>query len=95
MASPLSLQTQHSIVLNSQETKHSEMFELQFADAQRELEAFVMAAAELFGKMEAASAAEYWIQLAESMEAPLVDGYPNWRHITIAAASQLARECAR
>lgn len=68
------------------------MCERLFADAQRELEAFVMAVGELFGSPEAASAAEQWIELAERMEPPPVDGSPNWRHITIAAASQLAKE---
>jgi hypothetical protein len=55
--------------------------------------AFLTAVCALFGEAEAVRAADHWIAFAESMEAPLVGGYPNWRVITFAAASQLAREC--
>ena len=67
--------------------------ESQLIAAKRELGAFLMAVCALFGKAKAVRAADHWIALAESMEAPLVGGYPNRRDITFAAASQLAREC--
>jgi hypothetical protein len=51
-----------------------------------------MAVRKLYGSAEAARAAEYWIELAESARTPLIDGYPNWRHITIEAAAQLAKD---
>jgi hypothetical protein len=66
--------------------------EEQIVAATRELGAFVMAIGALFGKVEAARATEYWILLAESQEGPFADGYPDWRQITVAAASRLASD---
>jgi hypothetical protein len=59
--------------------------------AEKEMGAFVIAVRDLYGKLEASRAAEDWVELAEDIEGPLIDGYPNWRHITVAAASQLAK----
>jgi hypothetical protein len=69
-----------------------ESCERQFANAKREMGAFVLAVRRLYGSAEAARAAEYWIGLAESAKTPLIDGSPSWRHITIAAAGQLAKD---
>jgi len=63
----------------------------QFAAAQREMGAFVGAIRRLYEEADAMHAAECWIRLAESEEVPLVDGYPDWRHITVMAASQVAK----
>jgi hypothetical protein len=46
-------------------------------------------------KVEAEGAAEFWIGLVNSESAPLVDGFPNWRHITVAAASNRAKSRPR
>lgn len=70
-----------------------ERCESQLIAAKREMGAFLTAVCALFGEAEAVRAADHWIAFAESMEAPLVGGYPNWRVITFAAASQLARVC--
>lgn len=91
MTSPLSLQPPRPTALRPDDAGYGDECERQFAAAQREMGAFVTAVGELFGRLEAARAAECWIELAESMEAPLVDGYPNWRRITITAVSQLAK----
>jgi hypothetical protein len=66
--------------------------EWQFAHAKREMGAFITAVRRIYGEVEAARAAEYWIEFAESEKTPLIDGYPNWRHITIEAAGQLAKD---
>jgi|ERR1035437_3805900 hypothetical protein len=79
-----------SSLANNFSPEDTENCERQFAAARRELAAFVEAIRTRFGSVEAAHAAEYWVRLAESEEVPLVDGYPDWRHITVAAASQLA-----
>jgi hypothetical protein len=62
----------------------------QIVAAEREMGAFLMAVRSLFGDAEASRAAEDWIELAEQIEAPLVEGIPNWQWITTAAASRLA-----
>lgn len=63
----------------------------QIAAAARELGAFVMAVENLYGEEAASYAADQWVALAESsVELPLVNGFPSWRHITISAASHLA-----
>ena len=64
----------------------------ELARAMREMGAFVMAVRKLYGSEDAARAAEYWIERAERAKAPLIDGYLNWRQITIAAADQLAKD---
>lgn len=69
-----------------------ESCEQQFANAKREMGAFVMAVRRLYGREEAARAAEYWVELAESGRASMMDGYPTWRHITVAAAGQIAKD---
>jgi hypothetical protein len=62
----------------------------QLAAAERELGAFVTAVRTLFGDAEAPRAAEDWIELAEHTATPSAGRHPNWRRITIAAASRLA-----
>lgn len=70
----------------------TERCEQQLTQAMREMGAFMMAVRRLYGSEEAAGAAESWIDLAESAKTPLIDGFPNWRHITIEAAGQLAKD---
>jgi CheY-like chemotaxis protein len=64
----------------------------QIADAEREMGAFVAAVGRRSGPAAAVRAAEHWIELAESTSLPLVDGRPNWRTLTIMAASRLATD---
>jgi hypothetical protein len=73
----------------------SEECRRELAAAERELGAFLMAVRTLFGNGEASRAAEDWIELVEQTEAPCVDGFPNWRCITIAAANRLATRRTR
>jgi hypothetical protein len=91
MISPHSLHAPRPIAVSSEDADSIEMCRRQFAAATREMGAFVKAVHMLFGSVEAAQASEFWVELAEREEMPLVDGYPNWRHITVAAASQLAQ----
>jgi hypothetical protein len=42
--------------------------------------------------MAAASAAEYWIELVESVSPLLADGRPDWRNLTIMASSRLVND---
>jgi hypothetical protein len=64
----------------------------QIADAEREMGAFVAAVARHSGPVAAVRAAEHWLELAESMNPTLVDGRPDWRKLTIMAASRLATD---
>jgi CheY-like chemotaxis protein len=54
--------------------------------------AFVAAVGRRSGPAVAVRAAEHWIELAEIINLPLVDGRPNWRKLTIMASSRLATD---
>jgi hypothetical protein len=93
MVSTGSLQTPQPVVHGCEDAGSIEPCERQFAAAQREMGAFVKAVVMLFGEAEAWRAAEHWLELSNSMEGP-AGGYPSWRDITIAAASEVAeRRC--
>jgi hypothetical protein len=64
----------------------------QVAEAQKEMSAFVITVGRKWGAMAAASAAEYWIELAKSVSPSLVDGRPDWRNLTIMASSRLVND---
>jgi len=66
-----------------------EMCELQIIEATREMRAFVSAVHYEYGSLKASFAAKYWVEFAASASAPLINVYPNWRSITIAAADRL------
>jgi hypothetical protein len=85
-------QTSLPTALGLQDAEYREGCERQFAHAMREMGAFVTAVRRLYGSEAAARAAKYWIELAESANAPVIDRLPNWRKITIAAAGQLAKD---
>jgi len=71
---------------------HCEECRQQIADAEREMGAFVAAVGRHSGPVAAIRAAEHWIELAESISPPSVDGRPNWRKLTIMASSRLATD---
>ncbi len=85
-----SLQAAMDTSPSPQEIHRYEKCREQLAAAERELGAFVTAVRTLFGHAEASRAAEDWIELAEHTATPSADQHPNWRRITIAAASRLA-----
>ena len=60
------------------------------AGAERELAAFARAVNDLFGSEQAQRAAEDWIEELELMDLPTGKAAPDWRCLTIAAASRLA-----
>jgi hypothetical protein len=62
------------------------------AEAEREITAFFTAAREIFGSAAAVRAAEYWIELAETVSLHAVEGRPNWRKLTIMASCRLAAD---
>jgi hypothetical protein len=62
------------------------------AEAEREMGAFVSAVREISGSAAAARAAEYWIELAETVSPLAQEGRPNWRELTIMASSRLAAD---
>jgi len=95
MTSTYPLQTSHLMAFSMEHAESDDICERQYATAKREMGAFVRAVGVMFGAAEASRAAQRWLELAESAKAPLIDGYPNWRHITIAAASELAKEQSR
>jgi len=86
------LHTAGPIAPGSEDANYEENCVRQLATAEREMGAFVMAVGRLFGSVEAFHAADRWIEIAGRRENPLLDGSTNWRHITIAAASELAKE---
>jgi hypothetical protein len=86
------LHTAGPIAPGSEDANYEENCVRQLATAEREMGAFVMAVGRLFGSVEAFHAADRWIEIAGHRENPLLDGSTNWRHITIAAASELAKE---
>jgi hypothetical protein len=58
--------------------------------ADKELTAFVYAVQKLFGSEQARQAGDDWIEELEVMDWPAGEGTPEWRRITIAAATRLA-----
>ena len=60
------------------------------AEAEREITAFVTAVSEIFGSAAAVRAAEYWIELAETVSPHALEAGPNWRKLTIMASARLA-----
>lgn len=62
----------------------------QVADAERELSAFLSAVQALYGDSAVKHAADDWIALAENIQLPSIQVFPNWRYVTILASSQLA-----
>jgi hypothetical protein len=59
-------------------------------EAERELGAFLSAVESMFGSQEVKRAAENWLEVLESDVACVDDATPNFRNITIQAASRLA-----
>jgi len=62
------------------------------AEAERELTAFITAVGEIFGSAAAVRAAEYWIELAETVSPYAVEDRPNWRKLTIMASCRVAAD---
>ncbi|WP_433967823.1 hypothetical protein [Tunturiibacter gelidiferens] len=58
--------------------------------AERELAAFYEAVFRRYGLEEARMAAQDWIEELETMDWPAAWAFPNWRHVTIAAADCFA-----
>lgn len=58
--------------------------------AERELAAFHQAVLRNHGAAEATQAAQDWVEVMETMEWPSANLHPDWRRVTIAAASRLA-----
>jgi hypothetical protein len=58
--------------------------------AERELSAFYTAILRRYGPEEARRAAYDWIEEMETMDWPLDETVPNWRHVSIAAANCLS-----
>jgi hypothetical protein len=60
------------------------------AMAERELGAFLSAVHEKFGPEAAPRAGKFWLEAFEAANQPTNQTHPDWRRITIAAASRLA-----
>jgi hypothetical protein len=58
--------------------------------AERELGAFLAAVRQGFSCEAASRAGDYWLEAFEAADPPANQGHPDWRRITIAAASRLA-----
>jgi len=90
MTTLLPVQASPSVFLDHEVVRCCDTCQEQIEAAALELGAYATAVRELFGKKEAARAAEDWIEVTERAETPLVEGYPNWREVTVAAASKLS-----
>ena len=58
--------------------------------AERELAAFYTAVVRRYGREEARRAAYDWIEEMETMDWPLDEAVPNWRHVSIVTADCVA-----
>ena len=90
MTTLLPVQASPSVFLDHEVVRCCDTCQEQIEAAALELGAYATAVRELFGKKEAARAAEDWIEVTERAETPLVEGYPNWREVTVAATSKLS-----
>jgi hypothetical protein len=61
------------------------------AEAEREIGAFLSAVREILGSAAAARAAEYWIELAETVSPQALESHANWRKLTIMASCRVGR----
>jgi hypothetical protein len=61
-----------------------------FPGAEKELAAYARAVQELFSSEQARQSIEDWLEELESMDLPAAGAIPDWRRVTIAAATQLA-----
>ena len=60
--------------------------------AERELGAFLAAVRQGFSSEAASRAGDYWLEAFEAADPPANQAHPDWRRITIAAASRLATQ---
>ena len=60
--------------------------------AERELGAFLAAVRQGFSSEAASRAGDYWLEAFEAADQPTNQTHPDWRRITIAAASRLATQ---
>src|ERR1700679_3886724 len=90
MITLLPVQDSPSVFVDTEVVHCCEACREQIEVATREMGAYATAVHELFGKKEAASAAEEWIEAVERVMTPLIEGYPNWRQVTVTAASKLS-----
>lgn len=81
-----------SVILIPEMARCCESGEEQILAAKRGLSALTTAVRVRFGTRTATLAASRWTESAESATAPLVNGYPNGRHITMAIAYQVASD---
>ena len=63
-----------------------------YADALREISAFVVATESAYGPMVATKAAEQWIEQVGNFGTTINAQCPMWRHVTVAAARGLANQ---
>ena len=78
-----------SSIVHAQQAPVERVAEL-MTTAETELAAFYEAVFRRYGLKEARKAAQDWIEELETMEWPADWAFPNWRHVTIAAADCLA-----
>ena len=90
MVTLLPVQDSPSVGLHPEAVHCCERCRKQIETATREMAAYAMVVHQLFGKRAAARAVEEWIEAVERVTTPLIDGYPNWRQVTVAAASKLS-----
>lgn len=73
-------------------TKLPTRCDVAYADALREISAFVLAAESVYGPTVATKAAEQWIEQVGNVGTTIDTQCPMWRHVTFAAALGLAKQ---
>jgi len=63
--------------------------------AEKELAAFARAVCEMFGPEHVRQAFQDWIEELDLLDWPQDKHAPNWRHVTVAAASRLTNRTKR
>jgi len=76
--------------MSQSESFSSSLYTDQMHLAERELSAFIVAVAELFGADQARMSLEDWLEESELMDVSPRSTYRDWRAITIAASVRLA-----
>lgn len=76
--------------MTQSESFSSSLYTDQMHLAERELSAFIVAVAELFGADQARMSLEDWLEESELMDVSPRSTHRNWRTITIAASVRLA-----
>jgi|HubBroStandDraft_1064217.scaffolds.fasta_scaffold39426_2 hypothetical protein len=84
------MRQQKAISVDAKRNNRREAEEALLAMAEKELSAFARAVKDCFGPGEARHGFDCWMQELEAIDWPISGTTPDWRRVTIAAATRLA-----